>query len=60
MAVFFAFSRMGTDLMRTLSIFNLVVFQAFRILLESVLHLWAREGVIPETMSWHGQLLRER
>ena len=54
-AVFVAFSRIGTDLSRSLSVSTLVAFQAFRIPLEYVLHLWAQEGVIPETMSWHGQ-----
>lgn len=32
----------------------LVVFQAFRLPLELVLHAWARQGVIPETMTWTG------
>jgi hypothetical protein len=32
----------------------LVLFQAFRLPLELVLHAWARQGVIPETMTWSG------
>lgn len=56
-AVFVACSRIGADLTRALSVTTLVAFQAFRLPLEYVLHLWAQEGVIPETMSWHGQNL---
>lgn len=32
----------------------LVAFQAFRLPLEVVLHSWAAQGVIPESMSWSG------
>jgi hypothetical protein len=32
----------------------LVLFQAFRLPLELVLHAWVRQGVIPETMTWTG------
>ena len=32
----------------------LVAFQGFRLPLELVLHSWARQGVIPETMTWTG------
>jgi len=32
----------------------LVGFQAFRLPLELVLHAWAGQGVIPETMTWTG------
>lgn len=53
-AVTFAFSKLGNQLM-TLSASSLVLFQSFRLPLEIVLHTWAREGTIPETMSWNGQ-----
>lgn len=33
----------------------LVAFQAFRLPLELVLHNWAAQGTIPETMTWSGQ-----
>lgn len=33
----------------------LVLFQSFRFPLELVLHRWAQEKVIPETMTWTGQ-----
>lgn len=33
----------------------LVAFQAFRLPLELVLHAWARQGTIPDTMTWSGQ-----
>lgn len=33
----------------------LVVFQAFRLPLELVLHSWAAQGVVPKTMTWTGQ-----
>ncbi len=33
----------------------LVGFQAFRLPLELVLHEWAAQGTIPETMTWTGQ-----
>lgn len=33
----------------------LVLFQAFRLSLELVLHGWALQGTIPETMTWNGQ-----
>lgn len=33
----------------------LIVFQLFRLPLEVVLHLWAQEGTVPETMTWSGQ-----
>ena len=32
----------------------LVAFQAFRLPLELVLHTWARQGVVPATMTWTG------
>ncbi|SDR65808.1 hypothetical protein [Opitutus sp. GAS368] len=33
----------------------LVGFQTFRLPLELVLHSWAAQGVVPETMTWTGQ-----
>jgi hypothetical protein len=32
----------------------LVAFQAFRLTLELVLHAWAAQGVIPQSMTWSG------
>jgi hypothetical protein len=32
----------------------LLAFQGFRLPLELVLHSWAHQGVIPETMTWNG------
>jgi hypothetical protein len=37
------------------SVAALVAFQGFRLPLELVLHSWAKQGVIPETMTWTGQ-----
>ena len=37
------------------SVAALVAFQSFRLPLELILHVWARQGVIPETMTWTGQ-----
>ena len=39
----------------TLPLWALVGFQAFRLPLELVLHSWAAQGTIPETMTWSGQ-----
>lgn len=48
-----AFSPIGRAL-ATLPITYLVLFQAFRFPLELILHRWAKEGVIPATMTWSG------
>jgi len=53
--ILFTHSKVGMQLSASLSVFQLVAFQTFRFPLELVLHQWAKEGVIPETMTWTGQ-----
>jgi len=48
-------SAVGRRVAATLPLALLVGFQAFRLPLELVLHSWARQGTIPETMTWTGQ-----
>lgn len=49
-----ALSPLGARL-ATLPLGALVAFQTFRLPLELVLHTWAAQGTIPETMTWSGQ-----
>jgi hypothetical protein len=50
-------SAVGGWLSRGLPLAALVAFQGFRLPLELVLHDWARQGTIPETMTYSGQNL---
>lgn len=50
-------SPVGGKLAATLPLAALVGFQAFRLPLELVLHSWAAQGTVPETMTWTGQNL---
>jgi hypothetical protein len=50
-----ALSPVGGWLSRGISVSALVGFQVFRIPLEFVLHSWAEQGSIPESMTWNGQ-----
>ncbi|HEY8993574.1 MAG TPA: hypothetical protein VIM71_02725, partial [Lacunisphaera sp.] len=50
-----ALSPVGRRLATTIPLAALVGFQAFRLPLELVLHSWAGQGTIPETMTWSGQ-----
>lgn len=54
-SITFAFSPIGTKLSAATPLHYLVLFQAFRIPLEFVLHEWAQQGVIPVAMTWSGQ-----
>lgn len=54
-AVGFALSPVGARLAASTPLVALVGFQSFRLPLELVLHAWAEQGVIPETMTWTGQ-----
>ncbi len=54
MALGVASSRVGGWLASAVPIAALVAFQGFRLPLELVLHDWARQGSIPETMTWTG------
>lgn len=53
-ALAFAAGRIGRSLSRGLTLSELVAFQIFRLPLELVLHAWAAQGTIPETMTWTG------
>lgn len=53
----FGASRFGAILSSGLPLWSLVGFQAFRLPLELVLHSWAQQGTVPETMTWTGQNL---
>lgn len=53
--LFFALSSFGRLLAAGVPIAWLVAFQGFRLPLELVLHSWATQGTIPETMTWTGQ-----
>jgi hypothetical protein len=48
-------SPLGRRLAATLPLAALVGFHAFRLPLELVLHAWAGQGTIPETMTWSGR-----
>jgi hypothetical protein len=50
-----ALSPVGRRVATTIPLTVLVGFQAFRLPLELVLHEWANQGTIPETMTWTGQ-----
>lgn len=50
-------SSVGGRLATHVPLAALVGFQAFRLPLELVLHSWAAQGTIPETMTWTGQNL---
>jgi hypothetical protein len=49
------FSPLGRWLAASASLAALVGFQAFRLPLELILHAWADNGTIPETMTWTGR-----
>ncbi len=55
LAVLLGLSRYGGDVARHVPLAWLVGFQAFRLPLELVLHAWAGQGTIPESMTWTGQ-----
>jgi len=48
-------SQVGARVAAATPLAVLVGFQAFRLPLELVLHSWAAQGTIPETMTWTGQ-----
>jgi hypothetical protein len=50
-----ALSPLGRWLALGNSVEALIIFQAFRLPLELVLHSWAQQGTIPATMTWSGQ-----
>jgi hypothetical protein len=54
-SLFAGLSPLGGRMATTIPIAALVGFQAFRLPLELVLHSWAGQGTIPETMTWSGQ-----
>ncbi len=54
-AIYFALSTAGGTIARGLTMSELVAFQFFRVPLELVLHSWAQQGTIPQTMTWTGQ-----
>lgn len=53
-AVGFGLSPLGGRMARGLPTTALVAFQTFRLPLELVLHSWAAQGTVPETMTWTG------
>lgn len=55
LALAFALSALGQRITNRVSLRALLLFQVFRLPLEWVLHIWAGEGLIPETMTWTGQ-----
>jgi hypothetical protein len=57
LCIAFGLSPVGGKLAANLPLAALVGFQAFRLPLELVLHSWAAQGTIPETMTWTGQNL---
>ena len=48
-------SPLGGRIAANLPLVALVGFHAFRVPLELVLHSWAEQGTIPDTMTWNGQ-----
>lgn len=55
-AIAFAFSSYGKQL-STLPLSFLIIFQAFRLPLELILHSWVGQQTIPVTMTWTGENL---
>lgn len=55
LALGLSLSPVGGWIARGVPLVALIGFQAFRLPLELVLHAWATEGTIPETMTWTGQ-----
>ena len=53
-AVLLAFTPIGRRIAHQVPIAWLVLFQAFRLPLELVLHDWYLSGTIPKTMTWKG------
>ena len=54
LAVAVAFTPLGFRIAKRVPIAWLVLFQAFRLPLELVLHDWHSSGTVPETMTWTG------
>lgn len=54
MGLALALSPWGTQLARGVPISKLILFQSFRLPLELVLHAWAAQKVIPQSMTWTG------
>jgi hypothetical protein len=54
-SITFAMCPIGAKISQFVPLQFLILFQAFRIPLELVLHEWAAQGVIPKTMTWTGQ-----
>jgi hypothetical protein len=54
-AAILGFSRMGKAIACSTPVWILILFQSFRLPLELVLHSWALQGTIPETMTWTGR-----
>lgn len=52
LALVVGLSPLGAALARTTPLYALVLFQAFRLPLELVLHQWAQGGTVPPTMTW--------
>lgn len=48
-------SPLGGRLAAGVPLAALIAFQAFRLPLELVLHAWAAQGTVPETMTWSGR-----
>ncbi|HUG09566.1 MAG TPA: hypothetical protein VMM36_01060 [Opitutaceae bacterium] len=53
--VWAGFSSLGGRIAANVPLVALVGFHAFRVPLELVLHSWAEQGTIPQTMTWDGQ-----
>lgn len=51
----FAFSPAATIMLEQISLPWLVLFHLFRIPLEFAMHLWVKQGSVPETITWTGQ-----
>ena len=49
-----ALSSVGRKLAIGIPLSFLVLFQGFRLPLELILHGWAKQGIIPNTMTWTG------
>ena len=56
-ALIVSLSPIGASVARTTPLWALVLFQAFRLPLELVLHAWAGAGTIPPQMTWSGENL---
>ena len=53
-AIGFSYSNSTKKIVENTPLYGLIGIQTFRLPLEIILHQWAKQGTIPETMTWTG------